>query len=151
MVVHFPIALLTVGVAADVLGAIGRFERVREFALWILVIGVVTLIAAYLTGQWAEEPIENISGFHEHLESHEDLAAVAVWTWMGLLALRGFLQRKTWQGTGLFGVYLVLSVAGCVLIGAAAHQGGQLVYEHGAGVKNIASVPPPSPHVHSDD
>jgi predicted MFS family arabinose efflux permease len=62
-----------------------------------LVIITVLSIPAFLTGEGAEETVEDLQGVSEYyLEQHEDLAEIAIWLMVttGLLALVTYIRVK---------------------------------------------------------
>lgn len=152
LIVHFPIALLISGSLAELIAHVFKRNDLRHFAFWALVLGLVGTIAAYISGSFAEEAVEHISGIHNNLEAHEEIATVALCTWIGLVGLRILLALRNWTDNSIFRVYLVLLMAGTVLIGITGYRGGQLVYQHGAGIQlSNAQKKPSIKHIHDDD
>jgi len=153
LIVHFPIALLIASAVAELAGHLLKRDDLRHFAFWALILGVVSASAAYITGSFAEESVEHLPGIHANLETHEELATIALATWIGLAALRILLTIRGWLNSSIFYLYLVLLLAGGVLIGSTGYSGGNLVYNHGAGV-NIAQKSNTNStvkHNHDDD
>lgn len=124
-VVHFPIALFTVGALFVVFNGLfkGNF---RELAFWCLLIGTLGAIASCTMG-WAFAT-EKSAGGEEVFWHRWGGIIVAAWsTVVTILALRlkssdKGLSQAAWQGG------LLLSAA---MVGLVGHQGGELVYgEH---------------------
>lgn len=89
MVVHFPIALLLTSWLSNVLAFRWRGEQFRETSRTLLVLGVLAAAAALLTEHFAEEAIERSGNIPKQaIETHEELAFVVFWFFVGLLGLR---------------------------------------------------------------
>jgi uncharacterized membrane protein len=151
VIVHFPIALLLVGSIAELVSLFWKQPGIRQFALGTIALGTFGIVGAYLSGGVAEEAIESLPGIHGALETHEDLAFVAMWTWIGLFSLRLLLTFRGWLNSGLFVVYVALCLAGGALVGITGYYGGELVYTHGAGVQTVQNAPIDASKKISDD
>lgn len=132
MLVHFPIALFITSVLFDVLGAWLTRESLREGALWLLVLGVLTGLAAFASGDVAAEAAEKAGVAESLIETHEHLAGATVGIFGALLAWRLLLRNRFSPRTRI--AYLMVAIVGLGLLSATGHYGGSLVYEHGAGV-----------------
>lgn len=124
-VVHFPIALFTVGALFVILNGLFK-ANFREFAFWCLLIGSLGAIASCTMG-WAFAVEKSASGDEVFWHRWGGII-VAVWSSLvTILALRlkssdKGLSQAAWQGG------LLLSAA---MVGLVGHQGGELVYgEH---------------------
>jgi uncharacterized membrane protein len=133
--VHFAIALFLIAVAFDVAGVVGRKPE-YHWAAWLnLALAAVAVVTAVAAGMTAEIALKPTHEAHRTLDVHKQfgLASLAV---VGVLAgwryaLRGRFPQKA------AAVYLLLSVSGAAMIGAAGYYGGEMVYTHGAGVTAI--------------
>jgi uncharacterized membrane protein len=144
MVVHFPIALLFVAVGLELLGLYGPWrERLRPAALVTLVLGTLGAAVAVATG-----PDENMRGIAIG-HTHESMAKLTLILFGLLTAWRLYGAWKKQTEGGLRTVaFLVLAVVGLGVLTYTGYLGGQLVYEHGAGVKvngQLVAPPPPRP------
>jgi uncharacterized membrane protein len=137
MLVHFPIALFITSVLFDVLGAWLTRESLRESALWLLVLGVLTGLAAFASGDLAAEAAEKAGVAESLIEIHEHLAGATVGIFGALLAWRLLLRNRFSPRTRI--AYLMVAIVGLGLLGATGHYGGGLVYEHGVGVDAAAA------------
>jgi uncharacterized membrane protein len=137
MLVHFPIALLITSVLFDVLGAWLTRESLREGALWLLVLGVLTGLAAFASGDVAAEAAEKAGVAESLIETHEHLAGATVGVFGALLVWRLLLRNRFSPRTRV--AYLMVAIVGLGLLSATGHYGGSLVYEHGAGVNAAAA------------
>jgi uncharacterized membrane protein len=137
-VVHFPIALVTVGALFSVLYLALRREWLRWFAPVLLSLALLGSVAAYFSGQAAEDRAEEIGVPEAALEEHE---SAGIWA-LGLIALASLLSWATHvpkRGVWLATLIAVLAVAATLRTG---HLGGQLVFVHGAGrVEGSGQVP----------
>ena len=132
MLVHFPIALLFVSVLFDVVGRVFARDSLCEGAHWLLGLGFLGGIAAAIAGNLAEHAAEKAGVAERLIETHETLAYVTLGIMAVLFAVRLLLRNRF--GTRALAAYLALATAGLVAISATGHTGGNLVYEHGAGM-----------------
>lgn len=138
MLVHFPIALLFASVLFDVTSTILTRDSLREGAFWLLGLGFLGGIAAAIAGGQAEGAAEKAGVAEALIETHETMAYLTLGM-MALLLLYRLLLRNRFT-TSAFAAYLVAAALGLVAVSATGHTGGNLVYEHGAGV-NTAQQP----------
>jgi len=160
---HFTIALLSIGVLADMVGYVialcfsgensrikGLAERLSAAALVLLIPGAIAAILSRLTGESEAERVWDAispaaqqilfsdtgsAGFLSHavLGTYLMYAFVALATWRVLLEVRATLKR-----TQL--VYLAVAmVALCGLL-YQGKTGGELVYNHGAGTTHAQTT-----------
>ncbi|OGR86860.1 MAG: hypothetical protein A3A86_08415 [Elusimicrobia bacterium RIFCSPLOWO2_01_FULL_60_11] len=135
--VHFPIALLTLGMALALIHQFWKkegLEWIGRASLWLLWIGTLSAAAAVGLGLLAEETVPHVPAAWEVVEEHEELA---FWT-LGLfaaLSLIRILLRKKWDGLETKWKILFLAGWGVALgvLLATAQHGGELVYEYGVG------------------
>lgn len=134
MIIHFPIALLMAGFFSEVLSLFIKKEFFSQTALYLLVLGTLGAIVAYLTGRSAGEGIEE-GPLKISMDLHEQAATITLWlaiiTASYRVVITIFKYKNSfakWTGFFLF----------ALLIGAVTrtgYLGGQLVYKHGAGVE----------------
>ncbi len=135
MLVHFPIALLITSVLFDAVGAMWKRETFREGALWLLVLGLAGGVAAAVAGDMAEEMAEKAGIAESLIETHETLAFATLGLFGLLMVWRLWLRNHFTRST--MTAYFLAAAIGLGLLSATGHFGGDLVYEHGAGV-NVA-------------
>ena len=105
-IVHFPVALLTVGFFCDAAGVLFRRDHLLRTGYLLLVLGAVSAIAAALTGNAAEDAAARIPGIAAALEQHESFSTAATWLAIGLALFRTHLTvRRKFAGNLRF-VYL---------------------------------------------
>ena len=135
MIVHFPIALVIIGFLSDAVGLVTKRKFFVSAGLYLVVLGTVGTLAAYLSGDVAGEGIEEVGALGRALETHEDAALLAVWA-MGILAIARATLAVTRRMTGWAQwVMIVLLAVGVGTIVRTGYYGGQLVYRHAAGVQ----------------
>lgn len=134
MVIHFPIALLMVGFLSEIIGVISKKQFFKNASLYLLVLGALGAIVAYLSGDAAGDGMTD--GFlQKPIGMHEEAALVTLWMAIGLALLKSamyyFNYDKTWAqwASVLLFALLVGSVA------RTAYLGGELVFKHGAGIE----------------
>ncbi len=89
---HFPIIGTLTGVGVLIYGIFINNDHIKKVAMVIFVIMSLLTIPAYLTGEEAEETIENIAGISEKLiENHEEFAEIAI-IFMGFLAILSIIS-----------------------------------------------------------
>lgn len=149
MIVHFPIALLITSVLFDAASKIFKRDSLRDGALWLLVLGLIGGIAASIAGDFAEEAAEKAGIAESLIETHETLAFVTMGIFGVLLVWRLFLRNNfTAQ---LFAIYLFVAAIGVGTLSATGYYGGDLVYEHGAGVNVVSHSTSTVASKHDDD
>lgn len=140
MFVHFPIALILAALLADLLGLVLKKPQLHKTALFLLITGTLGAIAAYLTGDLAEENIQHTKIIHQYVEEHEHWAFFAMWgciisTIFRLVII--FLDRFY----GIMKYVSIVLVGICViLISIAGYFGGELVYTHKALANNFTTL-----------
>ena len=135
MIVHFPIALIIVGFAAEIAGLLVKKDFFTTVATWMLIFGTLGTIAAYLTGNLAGDGIAETGMLEQAIEQHEDAALLTLWVLIGASVVRLamiFLKQQThalrFAGTALF-------LVGVLAVARTGYYGGNLVYKHAAGVQ----------------
>lgn len=135
LIIHFPIALLIVGLIADITGAILKKEFYSRVGFSLLVTGTLGAIAAYLTGNFASEGLIEAGSLKYALEEHESAATLTLWTIVFVTLVRiTLVVTKRYKGV-LQWISVFLFLLGALSIVRTGHLGGQLVYRHAAGVR----------------
>ena len=138
-VVHFPIALATVGALSAVVYLLIRAEWIRWFAPVLLSLALVGAVGAYFSGESAKDRAVKAGVPEAVLEKHEE---TGIWG----LAVTGFACLLTWAThSGRRGVWLsaLLAIAASGIFLWNGHLGGQLVFIHGAGKVSAPAAPHP--------
>lgn len=134
MIIHFPIALLMAGFFSEGLALVSKKEFFKNAAFFLLILGALGAIAAFISGGYAGEGIED-GPLKEPMELHEAAAlltlCLSIITALFRVVIYYFKYDKVW--TRWLGIFLFALLIGSVT--RTAYLGGQLVYAHGAGVE----------------
>ncbi len=134
--VHFPIALLTAGLAAALYRAArGGPTWLNEAVSWLLWLGALSAWAAFGLGLLAQESAPHVPPAWETLADHETLAHWTVGLFTALSIWRIWMHRKGYRaGRGAALAFIAAWLAAAGVLAKTAHLGGRLVYTHGMGV-----------------
>jgi len=132
----FPPALLVVGVAFELAYLFTKRESLRHAAFWSLVVGAASTAVALVSGLRAEDAIEHGQAIHDIMEVHERFA----WITLGIFAVVAVwrLLRETKMGRGERWAAAMVGVIGLVFVVATGREGGELVFDHAAGISTEA-------------
>lgn len=128
---HFPIIGTILGTAVMAYGYYTQSLSTQRAALMIWVAMAAIAIPVFLTGEPAEERVENLPGISEAIiEMHEEAAEMAIWVMeaLGLLSLAALLlgYKKESTGKTLIGLSFVLSLIAFALMARTGYLGGQI-------------------------
>jgi uncharacterized membrane protein len=131
LVIHYPIALLSVAALFYLLAWIGKSRGFALSAFLILVLGTISAGAAVAAGLQAEEGVMISASVRAHLlENHEGLMI----TTLGLsifLTIWAVLRRPFPQkGRVLF---MAIFLGLLIVMSLGADYGGRMVYDYNAG------------------
>ncbi len=143
---HLPVVGVLIAFLVMVAGTILKNETVKKTGLAILVFAAITVAPAYLTGEEAEELVEDKPGvtkalIHDHEESAE-LSLVFTALSGGVAALALFLGRKRngelakKTAVGAMG----LSAVTVTLLANTAHLGGMIRHDEIRPVATLNTV-----------
>jgi uncharacterized membrane protein len=160
ILIHFPIAMLGVGVAIEVFSFLWRRSSFREAGQWMILIGALSAVPALTSGLYALQDVMGHgngadsmvefkagSGFdqtdwnfvRQHIilnSAATGLSLIAVVIWMG--------ASDRWRKLLRIPALLMLVIALFLMVGGAWH-GGEMVSRLGFGVQGRLSVLPDSP------
>jgi uncharacterized membrane protein len=129
-----PVALLSLAVLIELVSLLFKKESLRRTGLLLLVIGALGAAAAVGAGLKAEGVIDHGPALHAVMEEHEELALITLGIFAVLTIWR--LARERRMGPGERTLALVVGLVGLGFVANTAHHGGELVFEHAAGVPN---------------
>ena len=128
---HLPIVGLLLGILILVAGMLLKNNTVKKTALGVFVFAALCAIPAYLTGEGAEETVENLAGVGEDMmETHEELANIFLWIAIALggLALFTFwtdrAQKKS--ASTLYVLTLIAALGAMVFAQRVGTSGGNI-------------------------
>lgn len=136
-IVHTPVALLIFSAFFAVAGRLFDRQWVRKASVLLLVFGFLGSFAAMRSGFAAHEVPEDEQGISEHaIDEHAEKGQWTFYLAGGALAAVIVAGRLSGgAAAAVSGLALVLQVAAAVMVGFAGHEGGKLVFEHGANVR----------------
>jgi uncharacterized membrane protein len=134
MLVHFPIALLLVAFASEIVGLITKRQFFREVAIYLLFLGAAGTVASYWVGQNAGAGMEEGS-LAEAMELHEQAGTISLILVLLTTVAYGYAFWQKISSKGFQIVCLILFCLSIAAIGRTGYLGGQLVFKHGAGVE----------------
>lgn len=137
-IVHFPIALFTSTAIFVLLSLFVKKELFKEIVFWNLLLGVVTAIAAVLTGLFAEQNIIHNEEVHEILQKHKYNGFAIVIVFLSLLIWLWI--RKNRFGEKEYILWITFLLLGCLMTFYQGFLGGEMVFQHGAGVKPMELI-----------
>ncbi|HMQ90856.1 MAG TPA: hypothetical protein PKB07_24825 [Flavilitoribacter sp.] len=153
---HFPIVGTLVGIGVIFYGYIRQSDETKRAALWIWVLMAAIAVPVFLTGEPAEESVEELAGVSEAMiHSHEEAAELAIWVMgvLGVVSLLGLLASRRPSGVSksLFLVSALLSVIAFGVMARTGYLGGQIRHSE---IRTTVSVQPGSSEAggeHDDD
>ena len=128
---HVPVIGLLIVLLLLAVATLRRSTELTRVSYALLVFLAVTALVVYLTGEPAEELVENLPGFSEPLvERHEEVALIAtigmvvlgLVALVGLIRVRGHRIAPAWYGRGV--LLLALLIGGVMTW--TANLGGQI-------------------------
>lgn len=128
---HLPIVGLLIGTLTLITGLLIKRREVKLTSLGILTFAALTSIAAFLTGEGAEEMVENMPGIsetliHTHEEYAESFLSLTLVTG-GLALLTFFVElKKARLSKYLFAIVLLASISDLVLAKYLGTSGGEI-------------------------
>lgn len=135
MIVHFPIALLIVGFLSEVVGLVLKKEFFTKAAFYLLILGTLGVVSAYITGDIAGDGVSETGQLKNALATHEHAAQLTLWLMVGAAVVRIVLVwMKKFDGVFKYAAF-VLFLAGVLSVARTGYYGGELVYKHAAGVQ----------------
>lgn len=129
MLNHVPLFGALAGVILFVVSLALRRQAVARAGLIVFVATALMALVVYLTGEPAEELVENLAGVSETvLESHEEAALVAtiVLGAFGLFSLYGLIAFRHGVTVRFSRLALLLSLVPLAAIAYTAYLGGQV-------------------------
>lgn len=128
---HLPIYGTLIGTLIFLYGMIKKNSTVTAIAQVIFIAMAVVTIPIFLTGEGAEESVEEmISGGHKVIHDHEEVAETAMWVMylLGLLSIANlFRTRRTKEmNKTMNAINLLVAAVTCVIFFIVGNLGGQI-------------------------
>ncbi|MFN8305450.1 MAG: hypothetical protein U0T79_01635 [Ferruginibacter sp.] len=128
---HFPIVGTVIG-SIMLIGAILRKSNPGRYTAAVILIAMAVIaIPVFLTGEPAEESVENLAGVSEQMiHLHEEAATIALW-FMGITGLIALLAlwlawKKHRMANAMFVALFVLSALCFAAMARTGYYGGQI-------------------------
>ena len=147
LLVHFPIAFLSVFFALDLVGTLAKKPHWRSIASWFLYFGTVAAVFTVIAGFIAANSVAHGQNVHDIMERHEQIG-IAVLSLAVVLSIWRILSGGLIRG-GANSFFLILSALMCALMMLGADLGGLMVYHYGVAVKAAPVPEDSSSHVHN--
>jgi uncharacterized membrane protein len=132
LLIHFPIALIIVVVAIDLVGLIAKRENLLRMGSILTVVALAGGAVSVLSGVIAEESVWHTEAAEELIERHELLGFI----YLGLLALLTIIrlagQKRLLGPAGWASLFV--GIVAAAIVSYSAYLGGEMVYSHGTGV-----------------
>lgn len=128
---HFPIIGTILGTGVMAYGYFTKSEATKKAALLTWALMALITIPVFLTGEPAEESVENLPGVSEAIiHEHEEAADLALWVMeaLGALSLVALVIPSGKEKTArtLVGVAFALSLVSFGLMARTGYLGGQI-------------------------
>ena len=128
---HFPIIGSIIAVLVLIAGMLLKNQTVRFVAYGLFVFAVLTTIPTFLTGEGAEEIVEEFPGVsHDLIHEHEESAEAALWLMVisGLMACIVFYleQIQNQLAPKIRIALLAIALANVLFMARAGNSGGQI-------------------------
>jgi uncharacterized membrane protein len=142
---HFTVALIIVGILADLIASLVSSRLwLRYLALTLMILGAVAAWGSNLTGGWEAERVwDHVTGpAKDVLKTHAELG-----DWLPWIAVALALWRLGVQFLGFVAasrpLYLIVAILAGIAVIYQGHEGAELVYTYGVGTQTmpIAAVP----------
>jgi uncharacterized membrane protein len=135
MIVHFPIALLIVGCVSDIAGAAFKRDFFSRAGFYLLLLGTLGVIAAYLSGDRAGEGLAEGGALKQALETHQGAAVLSLWLMTATSVVRIFMVASKRFTGAVRWIPVIMFIVSVLSIARTGYYGGELVFKHAAGVQ----------------
>ncbi|AMK78874.1 MULTISPECIES: DUF2231 domain-containing protein [Methylomonas] len=132
LLVHFPIALLTLFFTLDVIGSLAKRSEWRQIAGAFLYLGTVFAALTVAAGLAAAATVAHGGNVHDIMEHHEHLG-ISVLSLASILSAWRLLSKGHIVGPAN-SLYLLLAAILSALLAFTADLGGLMVYRYGVSV-----------------
>ena len=126
---HFPIIGTLIGGGVMLWGMARNQKTIQAVAAVIVMAMTLMAIPVYLTGEPAEERVENVPGISESaLEEHEEAAELAIWVMAaaGIASLAALLLQYRNSSKVPFSTATLLTLLAFAAMARVGYLGGQI-------------------------
>jgi uncharacterized membrane protein len=146
LLVHFPIALLSLFFILEVFATVSKKPHWREVGSYFLYFGALTAVFTVIAGFVAAYSVEHNDTVHHIMLRHQYIGLAVT----GLAIVLSIWRYKAAELTGgAKHFFLILATVMTVLLMLGADLGGLMVYHYGTGVQaQVAEPAPTTPEQH---
>ncbi|MBU3699564.1 MAG: hypothetical protein FGM33_06065 [Candidatus Kapabacteria bacterium] len=128
---HLPIIGTFAALLVVLVGMIRRSDAAISAGLIVYAVMALTAIPAYLSGEEAEERVENIAGINEGaIHEHEEMAEFTLWltVFSGLLAVGAVVThaRNMKISSKIALAFVIIAIAAFAQAARTGHEGGKI-------------------------
>ncbi len=152
MILHFPIVLLCITATVDVIARLvpDRDRFLQRAGFWLLTLANAATVLTMGAGLLSEQSVHFSPAMARLLERHQHFAMLTGLSEGTAWLIRVFSKFPGRSGWSIFGtgrgrggwLTTALVVLAAVFVSITGSIGGQLVYDHGAGVLGLTRVRP---------
>lgn len=130
MIVHFPIALITIGFLADIFYLFFRKEKfLSKIGFYLMILGALSALAAWATGQlFTNEP--SSGAILEVFKKHQTGALITMILMIAGASFRIYLVAKKKEETNLKWIFLGVYLLAFSSVTFTGLMGGTMVYNY---------------------
>lgn len=153
---HFPIVGTIIGVVILAYSQVSKNIEIQKVALVTFILMAILTIPVFLTGEEAEETVEQIAGISEQLiENHSELAEKAIWLMgalgvLSLISLIAIIKKISFAKTLTLFTFVV-SLATFGVFAQLGNLGGQIRHSEIRKASNNNQINIINPKADSDD
>ena len=141
MLVHFPVALLSISTMFFVLLKISGNhplkEQLRTLAYWNLWLGTGFAIVAAIAGWYAYNSVAHDTPSHVAMTSHRDWALITLLVFI-VISIWSVKLYKSIKNESI--IFTIIMLFAFVLLAATGWRGSEVVYRYGLGVMSLPKV-----------
>lgn len=128
---HLPIVGTFAALLVVLVGMLRRSDAAISTGLIVYAVMALMAVPAYLSGEEAEERVEQISGINEGaIHEHEEMAEVTLWLTVisGLLALGAVVthHRNMKISSKIALAFVIIAIAAFAQAALTGHEGGKI-------------------------
>lgn len=128
---HVPILGALAALLVVIIGVVIKNNAVRMSGLVVYIVMALAVVPTYLSGEGAEERIENLAGISETvIESHEEMAELSLWIMLAAAAIGASALFTQWKGKSIAGTlsiaFVIVAIGAFIQIGLTGHEGGKI-------------------------
>jgi|NOAtaT_5_FD_contig_31_7184605_length_2469_multi_7_in_0_out_0_2 uncharacterized membrane protein len=128
---HLPIVGTFAALLVVLVGMLRRSDAAISTGLIVYAVMALMAVPAYLSGEEAEERVEQISGINEGaIHEHEEMAEVTLWLTVisGLLALGAVIthHRNMKISSKIALAFVIIAIAAFAQAALTGHEGGKI-------------------------